>query len=229
VDVDKQGRFVFLNYGYAATNGGKSSASSVQSSSVELYRQVVSNVDLQGKDIIEVGSGRGGGAAYIKQTFQPRSLIGIDLSDKLVEFCNSHHKAPGLEFRVGGAESVPLPDQSADAVVNVESSHCYGNFSRFLREVYRLLRPGGHFLYTDFRNASCADQWRQSLAATGLEIVLEQDITAEVVRALTDDNDTKTQAIRDVMPQAQQKTWRTWRHSLVPPCSRRSKIARWST
>lgn len=199
-DLDTEGKYVFLNYGYAETDGSESPTDGKQSSSVELYRQVVSSLDLKDKDVVEIGSGRGGGAAYVKQTFQPQSLIGIDLNAKLVRFCNNVHKVPGLEFREGGAEAIPLPDESADVVVNVESSHCYADFPRFVREVHRILRPGGHFAHTDFRDDDKVDAWRESLCASGLEIIHEEDITANVLQALDNDNDMKIQAIQEHMP-----------------------------
>ena len=37
-------------------------------------------------------------------------------------------------------------------VINVESSHCYGNFPKFVDEVYKVLKPGGIFAITDFRS-----------------------------------------------------------------------------
>lgn len=51
----------------------------------------------------------------------------------------------------GDAEKLPLADASFDAVLNVESSHCYGNVETFFREAARVLRPDGRFLFADFR------------------------------------------------------------------------------
>jgi ubiquinone/menaquinone biosynthesis C-methylase UbiE len=56
-----------------------------------------------------------------------------------------------LDFVRGDAQNLHFPDQSFDAVINVEASHIYPNLERFLGEVARVLRPGGHFLYADFR------------------------------------------------------------------------------
>ena len=50
------------------------------------------------------------------------------------------------------AESLPLGDASVDVLVNVESSHCYGNFQKFIAEVHRVLKVGGVFLFADFRD-----------------------------------------------------------------------------
>ena len=62
------------------------------------------------------------------------------------------------------SEDLPFPDDSFDAVINIESSHTYPNFSRFLAEVARVLRPGGHFLYTDVRNTPDIAAWEAALA-----------------------------------------------------------------
>ena len=71
---------------------------------------------------------------------------------------------PGLAFEVGDAERMPFPDASFDAVVNVESSHCYPSMPAFLSEVRRVLRPGGHFLYADLRPRTDLPARRAELA-----------------------------------------------------------------
>ena len=84
----------------------------------------------------------------------------IDISDH--EFWNQISKyvnknlftisnQKNLSFKVGDSENIPLEKSSVDIVINVESSHCYGSFSGFLKEVSRVLRPGGRFLFCDFR------------------------------------------------------------------------------
>lgn len=46
----------------------------------------------------------------------------------------------------GDAESLPFPEQPFDAVINIDSAYHYPHHPRFLAEVARVLRPGGHFL-----------------------------------------------------------------------------------
>ena len=83
---------------------------------------------------------------------------------------------------------LPFPDASFDVVINVESSHCYGHVDRFFAEVARVLRPGGWFLYTDFRGATdmpalhAPDWWlncalgKESLPSRAYHQVLVWDI-----------------------------------------------------
>ena len=87
---------------------------------------------------------------------------------------------PGLDFIEGNAEHLPFPDESFDAVINIESSHTYPHFSRFLTEVARVLRPGGHFLYTDVRNTPDIAAWQAALGDAPLRMVSERIINTEV-------------------------------------------------
>jgi ubiquinone/menaquinone biosynthesis C-methylase UbiE len=123
---------------------------------IQLYHHVASQIDLQGKDVLEVSCGHGGGASWITRTMQPASYTGLDLNPTGIASCQQRHQVAGLRFVQGDAQKLPFPDSSLDAVINVEASHCYPDFPGFLTEVARVLRPGGHFLYADFR---FRDQW----------------------------------------------------------------------
>jgi ubiquinone/menaquinone biosynthesis C-methylase UbiE len=124
----------------------------------------------------------------------------VDLSKKAIDFSRLTHRMDGLEFKVGDAESLPFPDNTFDAVINVESSHCYPAFETFLSEVRRVLRPGGHFLYADFRERSAVDVWRRALQSSGLEMLRETYITPNVVSALEIENDRKVEWINRLIP-----------------------------
>ena len=151
---------------------------------IQLYHRTATQADLSGKRVLEVGSGHGGGASYLTRTLQPASYTGLDLNPAAVASCRERHDVPGLDFVHGNAEDLPFAVETFDAVVNVESSHCYPHFSRFLAEVARVLRPGGHFLYTDLRPRLGIADWEASLAGAPLRMVSERVINAEVLRAL---------------------------------------------
>ncbi|HLX72773.1 MAG TPA: class I SAM-dependent methyltransferase [Verrucomicrobiae bacterium] len=151
---------------------------------IQLYHHVASQVALRGKEVLEVSCGHGGGAAYVARTFQPRRYTGLDLNPEAIRFCQEHHRMDGLAFQQGDAEQLPFEADSFDAVINVEASHCYPDFRRFLAEVARVLRPGGHFLYADFRFADSRADWEQALASCPLKIERERTINAEVLRGM---------------------------------------------
>jgi ubiquinone/menaquinone biosynthesis C-methylase UbiE len=193
----------FMNYGYATAGESTLALAEADESHrhwIQLYHHVAGTIDLEGRTVLEVGSGRGGGASFIKRYLKPVQMIGVDLSKDAVALSREMHPIAGLEFRVGDAESLPLDESSVEAVVNVESSHCYPSFDAFLGEVRRVLLRGGHFLYADFRERGNVEKWRQSLRDSGLFLVRETDITANVVMALERDNVRKLALIDSFVP-----------------------------
>lgn len=151
---------------------------------IQLYHRLATQADLSGKRVLEVGCGHGGGASYLTRTLHPASYTGLDLNGAAVAFCRKRHNLPGVDFVHGNAEQLPFPDQSFDAVVNLESSAAYPHFSRFLAEVTRVLRPGGHFLYADLRPRDGIGAWETALAEAPMRMLSQQVINAEVLRAL---------------------------------------------
>ena len=122
-------------------------------------------------------------------------MVAVDLSPRAVALCRRRFAHPRLSFEVGDAERLPFEGATFDVVLNVESSHCYGRFDAFLGEVRRVLRPGGHFLYADFRPREELDGWRASLVAAGFAIRAEHDVRPGVVAALDADDDEKRHLI----------------------------------
>ena len=210
VVLDRDKQITFMNYGYSEIDPDKNGLKlndeeSVNRYAIQLYHHVAGAIDLLDKEVVEIGSGRGGGAAYVSRALRPKSMMGIDISKNAVEFCNKYYSNAGLSFSRGDAEHIPLTDNSVDAVINVESSHCYGSVSRFLKEVQRVLRPDGYFLFTDHRDQHQMPILRRELKEAGLEAVSEADITANVVRALELDNDRKQELIRGACPRLLRK------------------------
>jgi fatty-acid O-methyltransferase len=150
----------------------------------QLYHSTATQVDLRGKRVLEVSCGHGGGASYLMRTFNPASYTALDLNPAAVDFCQKKHQVDGLDFVRGDAENLPFADHSFDAVINIEASLHYRRFPRFLAEVARVLCPGGHFLYADFRPADGIADWEAALAGAPLRMLSERVINAEVVRGM---------------------------------------------
>ena len=151
---------------------------------IQHYHHTATQADLSGKQVLEVSCGHGGGAAYLVRTLHPASYTGLDYNPDGIAFAQRRHNVPGLDFVHGDAESLPFPDESFDVVLNVEASHAYPHFDRFLSEMVRVLRPGGHFVYTDFRDRDEFSAWEAALAAIPMRMVSERVISAEVLRGL---------------------------------------------
>lgn len=190
--------WTFMNYGYRSPEALAPALDPVDEpdrSFIQLYDAVARGAPLAGRDLLEVGCGRGGGAAYVARALGPRRVVAVDLSPGAIALCRRRFQRPNLSFQVGDAEQLPFADGAFDAVLNVESSHCYGRFEVFLREVRRVLRPGGHFLYADFRPREEIAGWRAALADAGFAIAAERDLRPGVVAALDADDGDKRDLI----------------------------------
>ena len=197
--------WTFMNYGFAPAEGSQlalEAADEPDRLCIQLYHRVVSATALKGKTVLEVGSGRGGGASFVARYHEPASMTGVDFSEQAVALSTRRHAAvENLRFTVGDAEELPFPAASFDAVINVESSHCYGHIEKFFSEVARVLRPGGWFLYTDFRGAAEMKTLHATLAAQhGLERIAREDITGDVAAALEADDERKRRLIHENIP-----------------------------
>lgn len=178
---------VFFNFGYEEDPPlglPLSEADEPNRYGIQLYHQTASQVDLSGKKVLEVSCGAGGGASFIVRTLHPASYTALDLNPASIDLCQKRHQMPALEFVQGDAMDLPFPDESFDAVVNVEASHQYPDFPRFLSEVTRVLRPGGHFLYTDSRRIPHIAGWEHVLTHSSLREIGQRDIEAEAKRGL---------------------------------------------
>jgi ubiquinone/menaquinone biosynthesis C-methylase UbiE len=196
----------FLNYGYAALDPCEESIElqaeeeCEQHYSLRLYHRVASAIDLRGKDVLDVGCGRGGGASFVMRHLGPRSVTGVDYVQEAVASCNSRYRLEGLSFTRGDAEDLPFSEDSFDVVLNVESSHCYPSVDRFFEEVVRVLRTQGYLLFADLRAREQMDRLRDQLTRSGLSIVAEESITRNVLRALELDSDRRLTQIRSRAP-----------------------------
>lgn len=197
----------FMNYGYVPNDEECAKTSAVspgpQRFPMQMYHYLASMAVIKDMDVLEVGSGRGGGARHIATKFSPKSYIGMDIAESAVDLANKIHVAPNLKFIQGSAEAIPLPDSSIDVVINVESSHAYGSVDNFLKEVKRVLRPGGCFLMVDFRNNENVENMetlKAQLRNTGMQVVSEENITPNVIGSIEAEDESKKQRIKQLIP-----------------------------
>jgi len=207
-NTDKNAEILFMNYGYHDINQQIAIDEHDEKNrfSIQLYHHLASEVEIKNKKIVEIGCGRGGGLSYIAKKFLPQSAIGIDVCGKAISFCNHYYSGEKkLIFIKSNAQKLPLENNSCDIVINVESSHRYNNMKAFLHETYRILRPGGYFLFTDFRHSNKVKEIKKLLKMCKFTILKERYINNEVVGALDLDDQRKRNLIKKLAPKFLQK------------------------
>ena len=123
-----------------------------------LYQRVLADLaDLglvEGK-VLDAGTGPGTLVRALARSFPGLQVYGIDLSEDMIGLARAHARREQLEERVhfesGNVAHLPYPDQSFDVVVSTISMHHWFELEQPLRELYRVLRPGGRLWIYDFR------------------------------------------------------------------------------
>jgi SAM-dependent methyltransferase len=107
----------------------------------------------EGKVVVDIGCGAGMDLLIAARNIGPNGrAIGIDMTETMTEKAQASANAVGLEnveVRLGDAMSLPVTDESIDVVISNGVLNLVPNKSAAYGEVFRILKPGGRFLYGD--------------------------------------------------------------------------------
>jgi ubiquinone/menaquinone biosynthesis C-methylase UbiE len=130
--------------------------------------------------ILDIGCGTGKLLRKARTYWPQAQLLGVDPAEGMIEV--ARERTPGATFFVGSAEALPLPDAAVDMVVSTVSFHHWYDQAAGVREIARILRPGGFFFLADIAVPSwlamivrsarfhSAAQMRALFAQAGLEV-----------------------------------------------------------
>ncbi len=105
-----------------------------------------------GLTILDLGCGRGVEAALIASVFRPGRLVAFDLDRRQVQEARrrlSRNGAGNVALLLADASRLPFADGQFDAVVEMAVIHHVPQWRDALREVARVLKPGGGFHFVD--------------------------------------------------------------------------------
>ena len=195
----------FMNYGYEPSDAerkefGTLDESQFQWRSRAMYHYLAARSNPAGKDLLEVGSGRGGGLRHVATTMGLESATGLDFARSAIDFCHRSHKGIPVTYLEGDSMNMPFEDLSVDLVLNVESCHAYLDQAKFIAEVRRVLRPGGRLYLVDVRSLENWVLLRQWILDEGFTIEEDADVTSNVIAALELDEPEKREIIKKRVP-----------------------------
>ena len=97
-----------------------------------------------GKRVLDIACGEGYGSAMLAQVAS--DVVGVDIDEATVGHAERTYGREGLRFAVGSCEKIPAKKDSFDVVVSFETIEHIEDHAQFMREVRRVLRPGGVFV-----------------------------------------------------------------------------------
>ena len=106
-----------------------------------LHRYLVAREYCRGKDVLDVASGEGYGAALIGQV--ANTVTGLEIAPEVVDHATQAYARNGVRFMQGDARAMPILAELFDVVVSFETIEHIAEQEDFLDEVRRVLRPGG--------------------------------------------------------------------------------------
>jgi SAM-dependent methyltransferase len=137
-----------------------------------------------GATLVDLACGRGGPGLWVARA-TGAELIGLDWSAAGVQ--SAAQRAPlfvpagRARFQVGRLDGTGLPDAGADAVLCVDAIFFAPDRIAALREVARILRPGGRFVFTcdedtDATRATAVPDWTALVEAAGMTVEEKEPI-----------------------------------------------------
>jgi len=107
----------------------------------------------KGDIVIDLGSGAGNDAFIARhETGETGKVIGIDFTPAMIEKARQNAEVRGfnnVEFRQGDIEQIPVTANTADIIVSNCVLNLVPNKNEVIKEIYRVLKPGGHFSISD--------------------------------------------------------------------------------
>lgn len=142
----------------------------------EEVARIVEGLDLSGARVLDVGCGAGGCDLELALRHGAAEVVGVDVEPQLIERCralaDNRGLADRLSFQLVEPGPLPFPDRAFDVVFSKDSMIHIPDKTALYRDVLRVLRPGGHFLASDWlrgfpgENSPTMERWLQSVDLT---------------------------------------------------------------
>lgn len=123
-----------------------------------LYRPMFAGLELEGRDVLEALSGSGHATAYLL-TEKKALVTGLDISEEAI--ASFRTRWPGCQAICSSITVSGLPDESFDCIAVVMGlHHLHPHLMEAMREIHRLLRPGGVFCFAEPHQGSVFSRLR---------------------------------------------------------------------
>lgn len=103
--------------------------------------------DLSGKRVADLGCGFGWASRWFRNQ-GARSVLGLDLSQNMIERARTDTQDAGIEYRIADLEALELPASMFDLVYSALTFHYVRDFERLIHMIHTALSSGGDLVFT---------------------------------------------------------------------------------
>jgi len=144
----------------------------------------------EGDTVIDLGSGAGNDAFIARRFVGERGkVLGIDFTEPMIKRARANAEKLGLnnvEFRQGDIEDMPVTTNYADVVVSNCVLNLVPNKYKVMSEIFRVLKPGGHFSISDIvLDGELPAKWKEvaELYAGCVSGAIQKQVYLEIIEA----------------------------------------------
>jgi len=157
--LDTRMQQVYAGSGYFNVGYWSADVTDQPGACAELVRRVAGGRPRAGERWLDAGCGTGAPARWLRDEGPEACVIGINLSERQIR--EARGRAPGAHFAIMDAARTALRPESFDTVISIEAAFHFRTRAEFLRESFRVLRPGGQLRMADivFADADQLGEW----------------------------------------------------------------------
>ncbi len=120
-----------------------------------LHARIVADAEASGLPagarVLDVGTGPGTIPRALAEARPDWQIDGLDLEPRMIEYARSRDPGGRVTFAVGDVAALPYPDAGFDLIVSSLSQHHWSDVPGGIRDLRRILRPGGRLWIYDLR------------------------------------------------------------------------------
>ena len=141
--------------------------------------EVMKGIDASGKTVLDIGCGCGGAAIHLIKNHGAKSVVGIDIESLVIQRANElavkYNLSNLAHFRCVKPGPLDIPDESVDLVFSKEVFLHISNKDDLMKDIYRVLKPGGLVAVSDWMRIddnSPSLQMQEYISAEGLDMYM---------------------------------------------------------
>ena len=141
--------------------------------------EIMKGIDASNKSFLDIGCGCGGAAIHLIKNHAAKSVIGVDIEPLVIkkaeELAVKHNLFDFTDFRCVKNGPLDIPDESVDIVFSKEVFLHFPNKEDLLRDIYRVLKPNGRIVVSDWMRIDDnppSKQMQEYIAAEGLDMYM---------------------------------------------------------